>query len=358
MLTSSLLFFVLFVATHCQSSDSISSFFNLIDTVTISASKNNQSLRKAPAKIIVIDHQQILKRGYSDLEEILHDLPGFDFNKGMGVNWSTIFMRGIRSDNSDKFLLIWDDIVQNDIWKQTTWPSRQYPISNIDRIEVMYGPSSLLYGSNAFSGIINVILKKESDIDGFQVLQSLGSFNTKLSEINFGKEIQDWRFSFNGRIFTSDNMSFDNKYWTDNIGRKRYYTIPQDSYGQHFADTQALLKQNANGQYTVTKNGQEIVMDGLLHNTTNDWFYKFGVGYKNFDFTLLKWNRQESEDPWYVMQNRIDGNWTPTGSAMKLDYKKKFSKFEAKSSFTYRVSGLDWGNGKSTDPSSASGLNV
>ena len=125
----------------------------LMDLQVQTASKVKQNLNETPAATYVVTEYMIKAHGYHNLEEILHDLPGFDFNKSYGINYSTIFMRGYRSDNSDRFLLMFDGIPENDIWKQTTWISRQYPVSDIKQIEVVYGPASALYGTNAFSGI-------------------------------------------------------------------------------------------------------------------------------------------------------------------------------------------------------------
>ena len=90
------------------------------------SSKIEQSLSESPASMVVITEQMIKERGYHHLEEILHDLPGFDFNKNFGVNYSTIFMRGYRSSNSDRFILLFDGINENDIWKQTTWNTTSF----------------------------------------------------------------------------------------------------------------------------------------------------------------------------------------------------------------------------------------
>lgn len=87
----------------------------------------------------------------------------------------------------------------------------------------MYGPSSLLYGANAFAGIVNVILKREKEVDGLSVWGMAGSWKTRMAELNFGKEVGRWRFMANGRLFVSDEMDFNGKYWVDSAGRHRTY---------------------------------------------------------------------------------------------------------------------------------------
>jgi outer membrane receptor for ferrienterochelin and colicins len=311
------------------------------DSEVVSASKASQKIGEAPAKIVVVSAEQIRDRGYVDLEEILHDLAGFDFNKGMGVDWSTIFMRGIRSDNSDRFLLIWDGVIQNDVWKQNNWLSRQYPLSNIQRIEVMYGPSSLLYGANAFAGIINIILKREKDVDGVSVWGMGGSFTTRMFEFDFGKEAGPWRFMANGRFYASDEMDFNGKYWVDRAGRKRTYNQNLKKMVPGYSPTD-LADLDGDGYYEVSTDGRRTRYDGRTENPTSDWFLQAGLGYGDFNLRAYAWRRDEAEDPWYTSQKRSKDHFIVSGNAVDLTFDRPLS--QAWSNHTYaimRTSGVD-----------------
>lgn len=61
-------------------------------------------------------------------------------------------------------------------------------LENVERIEVVRGPASALYGENAFTALINVITKKAEDIDGTIASVKLGSYNTKTFNLLFGKK--------------------------------------------------------------------------------------------------------------------------------------------------------------------------
>src|SRR5579872_4408726 len=80
-----------------------------------SVSKTKESLREAPATVVVITGEEIEKRGYHDLEEVFHDLPGFDISRSNGEVYSTLYQRGFRSNNSDRNLLLLDGVEQNDL---------------------------------------------------------------------------------------------------------------------------------------------------------------------------------------------------------------------------------------------------
>ncbi len=92
-------------------------------------SKTNESLRAAPATVVVITAEEIERRGYLDLEQVIHDLPGFDVARGNGETYSTFYQRGFRSKDNDRILLLLDGVEQNDISSGVAHLSRQYPIS-------------------------------------------------------------------------------------------------------------------------------------------------------------------------------------------------------------------------------------
>jgi outer membrane receptor for ferrienterochelin and colicins len=125
-----------------------------------SVSKTPESLREAPATVLVVTAQEIERRGYLDLEAVFHDLPGFDISRGNGVAYSNLYQRGYLSSTTDRTLVLVDGVEQNDLTSNVAFLSRQYPLTNIDRIEVIYGPAATMYGANAFVGVINVVLKE------------------------------------------------------------------------------------------------------------------------------------------------------------------------------------------------------
>jgi outer membrane receptor for ferrienterochelin and colicins len=130
-----------------------------LTTQVASVSKTSESLREAPATVLVITGEEIQRRGYLDLEQLLHDLPGFDISRENGGPYSTIYQRGYNLTGNNRNLLLIDGIEQNDLSSGTVYLSRQYPLTNIDRVEVIYGPASTMYGANAYTGVISILTK-------------------------------------------------------------------------------------------------------------------------------------------------------------------------------------------------------
>jgi len=127
-------------------------------TITVSAvSKKAEDIRVAPASVLIINKNEMLERGYVDLIDVLINLPGFDISKYYGVNYANVYQLGFRQENTERTLFMINGIEENDNWSNIAYIARQYPLSNIKAVEVLYGPSSTMYGPRAFVGTINVI---------------------------------------------------------------------------------------------------------------------------------------------------------------------------------------------------------
>ncbi len=149
----------------------------LLNLSVISATKTEQKISEAPAIISIITQQQIKERGYRTVGEALQSVTGFDllhdrFQYNLGV-------RGINGG-----LRAWSRIVKVMIDGQPVSyrPSSEnflgrelIPLSVIERIEIVRGPASALYGSNAFLGVINIITRKNEQKNWSEITADLGS---------------------------------------------------------------------------------------------------------------------------------------------------------------------------------------
>jgi len=152
------------VATDTKSSDDV--FKLLQETEVVTASRTKESIIDVPATTMVVTEQDFKNRGYTSLEDIFRDLPGFDYIGQQGTDNAVLYQRGYRTPFTSRTLLMINGVVENDLWAQVATPGRMYPISNIKRVEVIYGPASAVYGPNAFQGIINIITKDGKENNG------------------------------------------------------------------------------------------------------------------------------------------------------------------------------------------------
>ncbi|MDD4374919.1 MAG: TonB-dependent receptor [Bacteroidales bacterium] len=193
----------------------------LLETKITTAAKFEQSVSEAVATVRVVTARDIKERGYQSLEDVLRDLPGFQFRNIQGFN-SYIFQRGIPNQNNLMLVMI-DGVLVNELNSGGFYAGSQYLLGNIEQVEIIYGPASALYGTNAVSGIVNLITKKAEDHPGLDISVGLGSYNTALAEARYAaydKERQTG-FSVAGRYFSTDKRPLggaagDNN-WSNNI---------------------------------------------------------------------------------------------------------------------------------------------
>ncbi|QGY46782.1 TonB-dependent receptor plug domain-containing protein [Maribellus comscasis] len=145
----------------------------------------------APSNIIIITKQMIEERGYQTLVDICQDVPGFDFmmyNDGSG-EYSTYSMnRGVGEIGNPEVLIMVDGIIQNQIsynWS-LLW-TYENMFADIERIEIIQGPGSVMYGAQAFTGIIHFITKKK--FSGINAQSSVGSNRTSVFDVHMGTPI-------------------------------------------------------------------------------------------------------------------------------------------------------------------------
>src|SRR5690606_4554589 len=168
----------------------------------------------------VLFRSDIINRGYTDVEQLFHDLPGFDISRNSGLSYADMYQRGYRTAaNTDRTLLLVDGVEDNEMWSNSAFISRQYALSNIKRVEIIYGPASTIYGANAFLGVINIITKNEDDYFKQERTWNpderktklaltghggLGSYNTKFGDVTMSGKGRDMFFAVTGRIFHSN----------------------------------------------------------------------------------------------------------------------------------------------------------
>jgi outer membrane cobalamin receptor len=212
---------------HAQQEDSLKtedilgmSLADLMNTTVISASKTSQSVRNVPATVYVITAKQITDRAYFTLDEALSDLPGLQFRNIEGFN-SYIFMRGAPSQNNLIILMV-DGIQINELNSGGFYGGGQFNLSDVEQIEVVYGPASALYGTNAVSGIINIITKKPDRNEGHISILG-GNFKTGMANFDLSRynASKDMGFSVSGQYKTTEKADLggakgDNN-WTEEM---------------------------------------------------------------------------------------------------------------------------------------------
>lgn len=229
----------------------------LLEIKISTAAKYDQTVNEAPASVTIITAEEIEQFGYRTLEEVLMRVRGFYITNDR--NYSYVGVRGFSrpSDYNNRVLLLLNGATTTDnIWGSSSIGNEfGLDIDAIERIEIVRGPGSALYGTNAMLTVINIITKKGKAVDGLKLTLQPGSFGKIQGGIRLGKE-----FKNGPDLFVSAHIG-------DIKG--------QDLYFEEFADPE-------------TNNG---IAEGL------DWEKYHGIfaslKYKNFSLQGLVTSRQK-----------------------------------------------------------------
>jgi outer membrane receptor for ferrienterochelin and colicins len=190
---------------------------DLLNIEITTASNVKEKLSDAPAVVLVFTQEEITNRGYNDLVELFDDLPGIDTAITYGDLYFRPYWRGFRKGTSSAFLFMVDGMVMNHLWFNWTDIMVAMPLTNIDQVEVVYGPASSVYGANALMGVINIITKKTTEGSDFNLRLSAGSFNTRVADMTYLHQGKDYVVRFTASVSQGDldEDSLRNYTWTN-----------------------------------------------------------------------------------------------------------------------------------------------
>lgn len=179
-----------------------------LDKVVITATKYPTKQSNTGKLVSVVTREQIEKSAGKDLAQVLSEQTGLIVNgsySNPGKDKS-IFFRGASSNYT---LLLLDGIPLNDpSGTGGTFDIRLIPLEQIERIEILKGSQSTLYGSNAIAGVINIISKKptSSQLTGSGLL-SYGSFNSFKGNANVSRKIKSLEYNLNYEYFDTEGIT-------------------------------------------------------------------------------------------------------------------------------------------------------
>ncbi len=175
----------------------------LFDINVVTASKHEESQWEAPGVVSVITAKEMEIFGANDLYDALERVPGLTNMFSLQLQ-RTVFRGGdVDIAYSHALLLIDGRPLRSSNGNFSMYSAFfTFPMSLIDRVEIVRGPGSVLYGTNAFEGVINIITKKKNDNNSVSV--SAGSFQTKGGEIYLGVQKNDFSLKLGVHYFDTD----------------------------------------------------------------------------------------------------------------------------------------------------------
>ena len=240
----------------------------LMNTKVSIATKSDQLISETPSVVSVITAEEIKNMGARELADILQVIPGFELSirytgeYGMGV-------RGVKdSKTTSKVLIMVDGIPNNQLFygNAIQWGYEINP-DIINRIEIIRGPGSALYGRNAFSAVINIITKNGNTDKQGSIKGSVGNFKTRSGYLYYGFKKE--------KVYAS-------------LGVKRLYTdITDTKFDDGFGGISRWHLYHNNLNINSTIGFGKFKFSGMFSNLLNGaLFTNTNIGYRLGNYSL------------------------------------------------------------------------
>lgn len=312
-----MLIIVSFYCTSVYSQDTISSLEKILNTKVVSGSKTNQSIEQAPINIVVVTKEQIEERGYRTLHEVLIDRPGFDFAimEPTGEYPAHFKFRGMGGVGQEKYVIMLNGIPQNDIsngWVRNT--GFNFTLIDVERIEIVSGPGSSIFGLNAYAGFINVITKKTEFEDGqyFNAKASMqyGSNNTLFPEVSLMfRTKSNLTLQLSGRYYYSEG----------DFGKGR---LDPGNYFNNNYEPDSVLSQ----AYGLIANEPNKKLNDGFKTKINDYYVRGLLQDGGFSLGFNFWNKHEDLGSevvgyeYFANEPNLDYQIRHQGKSLNMDY--------------------------------------
>lgn len=274
-----------------------------VDSV-IGASRHVQRLADAPSSVTIIPDDEIRKQGFRTLADVLRSACGLYVSNDR--NYSYLGFRGFSrpSDYNSRMLLMVNGHRVNDNIYDSAFIGREaaLDVDLIDRVEIIRGPSSSMYGNNAFFGVINVITKEPAAYQGGEVTAAAGSWDAYEGRFTYGRAFDTGvSFLMSGSWYQADGL--ERAYFPE-------FDVPATNGGvSSHADMEEAW------HYFGTLKFQELTLEGLWASRektvpTAPWSTDFNsrdfVTLDERAYARMRWQHAFSEDHRLELQAYYD----------------------------------------------------
>jgi len=169
------------------------------------AGKQEQQMIDIPASVVVISRNEIEKMGYLYLKDIIRNIPGYYAMGNLGVD---IFgVRGFAKDKGLNFVVLINGI---NITDDQILGYYDIPVQAIDKIEIIRGPMAVLYGDNAFFGVINIFTNTEKEAYFVNQASAMVGSNALINSfLTISNKINNLKYTIDCSYQKSEGANFD-----------------------------------------------------------------------------------------------------------------------------------------------------
>lgn len=299
---------------------------SLLDSIVITATRTPVTVKNANANISVITAADIEKNHYTDLSEALRSVPGVYVANMAPAGYEA--SNALRINGAKEVVVLIDGVKVNST-EQKFLASMYRDMKNIERIEVLKGSASVLYGSDAKGGVIHIITKK-IDENHTSFGASAGSYDRRqYSFLTEGRE-NDWSYRVSAQKDKSGDYKdghgtkIPNGLDSSNVSLKLAKELSDKheigfTYDKYIADTKSkALWEKYVHDGEIDNYNWKITLRSDFDETTSNFFA--------FSNSLYDTNLGYEYDDWYTGQTIVDSSWTKVKTLRVSDqFTKEFS---------------------------------
>ncbi|MBC7826886.1 MAG: TonB-dependent receptor [Chitinophagaceae bacterium] len=317
ILTISIIFQIRCIAQTSSPGNRPTDTSRLLEEVVFTGQYKPQSLKQSVYKVRVINQERIKMRGATDIAGVLNNEVGIRFSTDNTLGETDVNIMGMSGQNV-KILLDGVPLVDRGSTKQSL---SQIDINSIDRIEIVEGPMSVVYGTDALAGVINIITKKnKAGNDNLTITariqeEGTGEYYTPFSSDgqhyeNIGINWQQGRWNASGS-FTRNNFGG----WTGNAAYRAQEAKPKEQ--NLIGATLGFRHKNTNTWYRMDYLNEDIYVAGSLN--TNSYRAK-DQHYKTKRFTHQLQNEWQMTDHFRLSTALSYQNYERNTETHTIDY--------------------------------------
>ncbi len=192
--------FFMLTTVNASESDNEKDFESLLQNASDIATKKSLNIEYMPSVISIVDAQTYMKAGIQNVGKALGMLPGIQIQLSP-VGYPMTTVRGFKNPNaylSDKIKILIDGVAINNEVTGTSNLYMDFPMQLVEKIEVLRGPNSTLYGGGAFYGTVNIVTKLGRSKQENQVYLGTGSYGYMTAGANVYNISDDWKIFADG----------------------------------------------------------------------------------------------------------------------------------------------------------------
>ncbi len=293
----------------------------LMDVKVSTVSRKPESLKDVPAAVFVISQEDIRRSTANSIPELLRMAPGLSVARIDGSKWS-VTSRGDSGRFADDLLVMIDGrSVFSPLFSGTFWETLDLPLEDIDRIEIIRGPSGTIWGANAANGAIHIVTKRAKDTQGGLVSTGGGTEERGFATLRYGGQIGE---NLHYRVF-SKGVTRDNSFGPSGTNDgSRLGTVGFRADWDINPNNEVTLQ----GQYYSGKAGQNTTFINFQNPRTD--VSRIEDANLSGGHALLRWQRTTGEHSSTILQayydrvHRDELSFRETRNTVDVDFQQRF----------------------------------